>query len=80
MDDDLPTDPAGVWHLIERADEFVKYAQNRDPRTAFAQAREHLDRALRAAEGLTDRAAGENLAEQARVRMADVDRFEGELA
>ncbi len=76
----LPTDPPGVWHLIQRADEFVKYAQNRDPRNAYAQARDHLDRAIRAAEALADRGAGENLAEQARVRMADIERLEGDLA
>jgi len=79
MADELPTDPPGVWHLIQRADEFVKYAQNRDPATAFAQAREYLGRAIAAAEGLADRGAGENLAGQARVRLADIDRLEGEL-
>jgi hypothetical protein len=76
MAEELPTDPPGVWHLIQRADEFVKYAGNRDPATAYAQAREHLDRAIRAADALADRGAGETLAEQARVRMADIDRLE----
>ncbi|MEX2459367.1 MAG: hypothetical protein WD770_10330 [Actinomycetota bacterium] len=76
MADELPTDPPGVWHLIQRADELTKYAQNRDPRTAYAQAREHLQRAISAADGLEDRGAGENLAEQARVRMDDLDRLE----
>jgi hypothetical protein len=75
-DQELPTDPPGVWHLIQRADEFVKYAQNRDPRTAYAQAREHLERAIRAAGALQDRGAGENLVEQARVRMADIAKLE----
>lgn len=79
MAEDLPTDPPGVWHLIQRADEFTKYAQNRDPRTAYAQAREHLQRAIAAADGLEDRGAGENLAQQARVRMEDLDRLEAGL-
>ncbi len=79
MADELPTDPPGVWHLIQRADEFVKYAQNRDPATAYAQAREHLSRAIAAADALQDRGAGENLADQARVRLADIEKLEGEL-
>jgi hypothetical protein len=80
MADELPTDPSGVWYLIQRSDEFVKYAQNRDPRTAFAQARDHLERALRAADTLEDRGAGESLAQQARVRMDDLERLEGDLS
>lgn len=79
-DEALPTDPAEVWRLIQRADELTKYAQNRDPRTALAQAREQLERALRAAEALTDRGPGARLAEQARVRMDDLDRLARELA
>jgi hypothetical protein len=38
-----------VWRLIERADELVKYAPNRDPAAARAQARAVLERALAAA-------------------------------
>jgi hypothetical protein len=76
---DLPTDAPGVWHLIQRADELTKYAQNRDPRTAYGQARDVLHRAIAAADGLEDRAAGENLAGQARLRMQDLLRLEQDL-
>src|SRR6266542_1867662 len=44
-DADMPVDPAEVWKLVQRADELVKYAQNRDPALAYAQARGVLDEA-----------------------------------
>lgn len=77
MTEGLPTDPGGVWDLIRRADEFVKYAPNRDPATARAQARRQLERAGEAAAALPDRAAGQALAEQIRRRLDDLERLEG---
>ncbi len=71
-----PTDPNDVWRLISRADDLVKYAHNRDPATAYRQARELLERAAGAAAALEDRAAGASLAEQARTRLSDLDRLE----
>jgi hypothetical protein len=67
-------DPNGVWELIRRADDLVKYAPNRDPATARTQAREVLERAVRAAEELADRRAGDALAAQARTRLEDLER------
>jgi hypothetical protein len=64
--------PEQVWDLIRRADEFVKYAPNRDPKVARARAREFLERAVREAEALPDRRAGEALERQARVRLDDL--------
>jgi hypothetical protein len=66
------TEPAEVWDLIRRADDLVKYAPNRDPSTARAQAREVLERAARAADELADRRAGEALATQVRTRLQDL--------
>jgi hypothetical protein len=77
MSEELPTDPGGVWDLIRRADEFVKYAPNRDPATARAQARRQLERAAEAASALRDRAAGEALDAQIRRRLDDLERLEG---
>jgi hypothetical protein len=74
---DEPKDPAAVWDLIRRADEFVKYSPNRDPATARAQARRQLERAAEAAAALADRSAGDALAEQVRRRLEDLDRLEG---
>ncbi len=76
-DDALPTDPAGVWDLIVRADEFVKYASNRDPATAYAQARATLDRARNAAAGLEDRSIGSNFEQQIQTRLDDIAKREG---
>ena len=70
------TGPSAVWDLIRRADEFVKYAPNRDPATARAQARRQLERAAEAAAGLTDPGARDALAEQVRRRLADLERAE----
>ena len=66
------TGPEQVWDLIRRADEFVKYGSNRDPKVARARAREFLERAVREAEALADRRAGEALVRQARVRLEDL--------
>jgi hypothetical protein len=68
-----PSDPGEVWNLIRRADDLVKYSANRDPAVARTQAREVLERAVRAAEGLDDRRAGDTLASQARTRLADLE-------
>jgi hypothetical protein len=65
-------DPGRVWDLIRRADDLVKYAPNRDPEVARAQAREILEDAARQAAALPDRAAGEALERQARIRLDDL--------
>jgi len=70
---DEPTTPQEVWALIERADELVKYAQNRDPATAYAQARSTLERAAEAARTV---AGAEKLEEQAARRLADIAKLE----
>jgi hypothetical protein len=69
-----PEDPGAVWDLIRRADELVKYASNRDPATARAQARAQLERAAGAAAALTDPAARDSLTAQVRRRLDDLDR------
>jgi hypothetical protein len=69
-------DPAAVWDLIRRADEFVKYSPNRDPTTARAQARRQLERAREAAASLGDPGTREALSEQVRRRLDDLDRIE----
>jgi len=76
MADQGSSDPAAVWDLIRRADEFVKYAPNRDPATARAQARRQLERAAEAAAGLTEPGARDALAEQVRRRLEDLERAE----
>lgn len=68
-----PTDPAGVWRLIERADELVKYASNRDPVAAREQALEALRQAEKALAGLADPKAAAALGTQIRKRFADLD-------
>ncbi len=70
------TGPGAVWDLIRRADEFVKYAPNRDPATARAQARRQLERAAEAAAALTDPGARDALEEQVRRRLEDLERAE----
>jgi hypothetical protein len=67
-----PSDPGDVWNLIKRADDLVKYSANRDPAVARAQARVVLERAVRAADQLPDRRAGDTLAAQARTRLDDL--------
>jgi hypothetical protein len=67
------SDPNEVWNLIRRADDLVKYAPNRDPATARAQARRVLEDAARAAEALPDRRAGDALAAQVRTRLQDLE-------
>jgi hypothetical protein len=70
---EAPTDPAGVWRLIERADELMKYASNRDPAAARAQALETLHRAEEALAGLTDPKAAAALGAQIRKRFGDLE-------
>jgi len=78
MEGSAPGDPAAVWDLIRRADEFVKYSPNRDAATARSQARRQLERAREAAESLDDPGARDALSEQVRRRLQDLDRIEGE--
>lgn len=73
-----PDDPAAVWDLIRRADEFIKYAPNRDPATARAQARRQLDRAAEAAAALTDPGARDALTAQVRRRLEDLERTDAD--
>jgi hypothetical protein len=72
MSDELPDDPVAVWRLIERADELVKYAQNRDPAAAHAQARDVLNQAASAAAALSDPGARQSLSDQIRTRLSDL--------
>jgi hypothetical protein len=74
---DEPSTPAEVWALIERADELLKYASNRDAGAAYAQVRETLEHALAAA-GTVPGAAP--LEQQARTRLDDLARIEAETA
>ena len=71
----MATDPAAVWKLVQRADELVKYAQNRDPHTAYAQARAVLDEA-EALAGQLDQKAADVLRAQIETRRSDIARFE----
>ena len=67
-------DPNAVWDLIRRADDLVKYSANRDPAVARAQARDVLEEAGRAADGLSDPRAREALSGQVRTRLQDLGR------
>lgn len=67
-----------VWRLVERADEFVKYAQNRDPAKAYAQARATLQRAADEVERIEDLAAAKSISQQIARRLEDLDRLEAE--
>ena len=71
----MGADPAEVWKLVQRADELVKYAQNRDPHTAYAQARAVLDEA-EALTGQLDAKAAESFRAQIATRRSDIARFE----
>ena len=71
----MGADPAEVWKLVQRADDLVKYAQNRDPQTAFAQARAVLDEAETLTAELDQKAAA-NLRAQIQTRRDDIERFE----
>ena len=75
---DAPDEAGAVWDLIRRADEFVKYAPNRDPAAARAQARRQLERAAEAAAALADAAAREALTAQVRRRLDDLDRADAD--
>jgi hypothetical protein len=70
-----PTEASAVWDMIRRADDLVKYAPNRDPATARAQARQQLERAREAAETVSDRQVAEALSAQIRRRLDDLDRM-----
>jgi hypothetical protein len=70
-----PTEASAVWDMIRRADDLVKYAPNRDPATAHAQARQQLERARDAAGSVGDRQVAEALSAQIRRRLDDLDRM-----
>ena len=62
-----------MWALIERADERVKYASNRDSKAAYGQARELLEQAQAAANTI---AGAAKLAEQVKIRLDDLAKLE----
>jgi len=68
-------DPQAVWKLIQKADDYVKYAHNRDPKTAYAQARAVLGEAAALAEDL-DAGSRDAMRAQIATRRDDIDRFE----
>ncbi|MGH2677237.1 MAG: hypothetical protein ACRDHB_02600 [Actinomycetota bacterium] len=70
-----PTEASAVWDMIRRADDLVKYAPNRDPATARAQARQQLEQAREAVESVGDRQVAEALSAQIHRRLHDLDRM-----
>ncbi|MHB8512860.1 MAG: hypothetical protein ACYDCC_11835 [Actinomycetota bacterium] len=68
--------PIDVFKLIERADERVKYAQNRDAAAAYQQARETLSEASELAKSLEDPKARAGLQAQIAKRLEDLTRLE----
>jgi hypothetical protein len=70
-----PIEASAVWDMIRRADDLVKYAPNRDPVTARAQAKKQLESAREAAQSLGDRQVAEALLAQIRRRLDDLDRM-----
>lgn len=70
------TTPMDVFRLIERADERVKYAQNRDSKEAYRQARECLAEAEALLEALEDVRAKAGLRDQINRRRADLTMLE----
>lgn len=73
------TAPQDVWKIVERADERIKYAQNRDPAEAYRQARDALAEAQAALASVQDAPAAAGLRAQIERRLADLDRLEGGL-
>jgi hypothetical protein len=81
VDTVLPmTTPMDVWRHLERADERVKYAQNRDAADAYRQARESLDLAASEAMTLDDERARIALTAQIQKRLDDITRLETETS
>ncbi|HVL32733.1 MAG TPA: hypothetical protein VM600_04035 [Actinomycetota bacterium] len=71
----MPGDPAAVWSLIQRADELIKYASNRDERAAYAQARAALTEAEILIPEL-DEPQRVRFTEQIALRRGDLDRYD----
>jgi hypothetical protein len=71
----LEVNPQDVWKLVQRADELIKYARNRDPATAYAQARATLDEAETLTQQL-DGPAADGLRAQIQTRRDDIARYE----
>ena len=69
-------DPHDVWRVIQRADDLVKYAPNRDPATAYAQARALLDDAETSARDLDDPAIRARFERLIALRRDDIARAE----
>lgn len=67
-------DPATVWRLIQKADEVLKYAGNRDATAAYEQARAALDEAEQLSASLVDQGIAENFRSQIEIRRADIMR------
>ncbi len=68
--------PVEVWKLIEKADERIKYAQNRDVQAAYGQAREALEQAKEALPGVEDVRARAGLSAQIDRRLDDLERIQ----
>ncbi|MBI4258973.1 MAG: hypothetical protein HY658_00245 [Actinobacteria bacterium] len=66
-------DPAEIWQLIVKADELLKYATEEKAGVRREQAAGHLREALREAQAI----GNEQLAGQARTRLADLGAGEG---
>ncbi len=66
-------EPSSVWDKLRRADDFVKYANNRpDPSVSFASARELLDEAARSLSGMSP-GQREFFLAQIAIRRRDID-------
>jgi len=71
MADDV--DPAAVWDLLRRADDLMKYAENRrDPGVSYNSARTLLDEALALIERMSP-GQSDYFREQVDIRRSDLD-------
>ena len=71
----MTTEPAAVWRLIQKADEVVKYAGNRDAARAYQQASAALDEAEAMIAELADAGIAQNFRAQIVTRRADIARL-----
>ena len=69
------SEPAEVWRLIQKADEVLKYAGNRDRITAFRQASAALDEAEQLLAGLDDQEIAQTFKAQIQTRRDDLARL-----
>jgi hypothetical protein len=73
----VTADPQDVWRLIQRADETMKYAPNREAADARAKAASLLDEAQTLTSELDDAGQIERLTQLIALRRADLDRYAG---